>query len=419
MVRKEGGRAALAAWSRPVRALVRTKGDPRALAVLGRSMRGAVYPLAPSAEHVQAAMDWLSAAQDATGCGGVSAFYDLARAAWAPAYPETTGYIIPTFFDYAARRADSRYRDRALRMADWLLGLQLPEGGFPIGPLWAHWPRVPLVFDTGQIIHGLVRTFEETGQEVYLDAARRAGDWLGRVQSDDGSWRRCDYRDVVHTYNARVAWALVRLSEVTSEEKYRDWGQRNLLWCAAQQQPDGWFDHASFLPGEEPLTHTIAYTIRGLLEGGVLLHADRLVSAARQAADQLRDRQAREGYLRGAYGPGWRSRVSWSCLTGDVQMAQIWLRLFELTGERSYLAAGVAANAYVRQRQVRETGWVGVDGGIAGSYPIQGAYQSFQVVNWAAKFFVDSLLLEDALRRQTDVRDHSGADAPAVEVVVE
>jgi hypothetical protein len=46
--------------------------------------------------HLAAAMAWLVRAQVASENKGVSAGFHLLRG-WAPPYPETTGYIIPTF----------------------------------------------------------------------------------------------------------------------------------------------------------------------------------------------------------------------------------------------------------------------------------------------------------------------------------
>ena len=62
--------------------------------------------------HLAEAIGWLKRAQDATPDRGVSRGYSLAwhphrRArGWQPSYPETTGYIIPTFFDCAAALGD-------------------------------------------------------------------------------------------------------------------------------------------------------------------------------------------------------------------------------------------------------------------------------------------------------------------------
>lgn len=37
----------------------------------------------------------------------------------------------------------------------------------------------------------------------------------------------------------------------------------------------------------------------------------------------------------------------------------------------------------------------GIRGGIPGAFPIYGWYAPFSFPNWAAKFFVDSLMLEE------------------------
>jgi hypothetical protein len=39
-------------------------------------------------------------------------------------------------------------------------------------------------------------------------------------------------------------------------------------------------------------------------------------------------------------------------------------------------------------------------GGIKGSFPVDGSYGKFQYLNWACKFFIDSHLLEQDVRRE-------------------
>lgn len=376
---------------------LRTRGDTTILSGNLRGRLGWLYKPGTNQEHLQATMSWLCAAQDAQPGGGVSAFYDAHTGKWGPPYPETTGYIIPTFFDYAALSGNEEYRTRAIRMADWLLTLQLESGGFPIGPLWPDWEREPIVFDTGQALHGLVRVFQETHHQVYLDSARRAGDWLIKIQAQDGKWDRYVSLGYVHTYNVRSAWGLLRLYEACRDERYRCAACANLSWALSQQDSNGWFHNAGFRPEEYPLTHTIAYTIEGLLESGLQISEPRYVEAARLAADALRDKQAEDGFLRARYGPGWSSDLKWSCLTGTAQMAVIWLRLFQQGGDVQYLTAAQNANLYIKRRQSIHFGRKGVRGGVAGSYPIFEDYEPYRNLNWAAKFFIDGLMLEDRL----------------------
>jgi uncharacterized protein YyaL (SSP411 family) len=283
-------------------------------------------------------------------------------------------------------------------MANWLLPLQLESGAFPIGPLWPDWERIPIVFDTGQIVHGLVRAYEETDESQYLKSAQRAGDWLVNILDQDGKWSQFTSLGHVHTYNVRCAWALLRIFEVCGDARYKEAAVRNLKWALAQQEPDGWFRNAGFTPSEDPLTHTIAYTIRGILESGMLLGDDALVDRARSAADALRVKFVNDGYLAGRYGPGWNANVRWSCLTGNVQIAIIWQRLYEIFGDQRYLQAAHLANNSVKRTQDLRSKLNGVRGGIAGSFPIFGGYEPYRNLNWAAKFFVDSLLMEVRLQ---------------------
>jgi len=371
----------------------RTRRDVSVAVVAIHSALNWHYPVGSDLQHLGAVIGWLCAAQDATPDNGVAAFYDIRVGAWGPSYPETTGYIIPTLFDYAAYTQKEMYRDRAVRMADWLLTLQMENGAFPIGPLWQDWERRPIVFDTGQIIQGLARAYQETENGIYLEAASRAGDWLVALQDGDGCWRKFTSQGVVHTYNVRVAWALLQLSFINGDEQHQNAAVRNLEWALTQQEQDGWFRNAAFRLDEDPLTHTIAYTIEGLLESGVLLNDQRFIESARLAADVLRLRQEQDGYLRARYGQGWKSDTDWSCLTGSAQMALVWLRLFQLTGDLNYLSAARVANDYLKRRHPRHGKLPGVVGGLAGSYPIYEAYEPYRNLNWAAKFFADSLLL--------------------------
>src|SRR5262245_38916208 len=58
-------------------------------------------------DHLRAAADWLTRAQDATDDGGVSGRF-LLKSGWTSSYPETTGYIIPTFLALATVLGDKR-----------------------------------------------------------------------------------------------------------------------------------------------------------------------------------------------------------------------------------------------------------------------------------------------------------------------
>ena len=75
--------------------------------------------------HLKNAADWLLVAQKATPDDGVAHSYDIKTGAWNASYPETTGYVIPTLYDYARLYGAPQYAEAARRMTDWESDIQL------------------------------------------------------------------------------------------------------------------------------------------------------------------------------------------------------------------------------------------------------------------------------------------------------
>jgi hypothetical protein len=334
-------------------------------------------------------MDWLCQSQDVTNCNGSAAYYSLLTG-WAGPYPETSGYIVPTFFEYAEYADAPEIRRRANQMATWLLTTQLESGAFP-GGVDPTPESNPSVFNTGQILLGLLRAFHETNDAQFLQAAKAAGQWLVNVQHSDGYWDQFDYRNEIHSYCSRVAWALAKLSHVTDSSLFRESAVSHLNWVVSTQTENKWFEYAGFSPNEVPYLHTLAYTVRGLLEGGLVLEIPEFVSAAQTTADQLLTCQEQSGPLLGAYDESW-SGSDFYCLTGNAQTAFVWLRLYEQNGEQRYLNAANTELTFLKRKQTF-AGAPAVDGAFRGSHPIWERYMRFRYPNWASKFFLDAMML--------------------------
>jgi hypothetical protein len=106
---------------------------------------------------------------------------------------------------------------------------------------------------------------------------------------------------------------------------------------------------------------------------------------------------AADGRLPGRLDQNWRAAADWVCLTGTVQIAHCWLLLSQITGDASFAESAYRANAFVR-RTIRTSGDPGVVGGVKGSLPFDGGYLTWELPNWAAKFFIDANLLEQDVR---------------------
>ena len=368
---------------------------PRHARLIALDLAGGMEPEYDHLDHLRAVIDWLCRAQDVrdgkADAGGVSAGWSF-EDGWLPSYPETSGYIVETFLEAAAVLDRPQLLDRARRIIDWELAIQQPDGAFP-----GHFGEIgsrPVVFNTGQIMHGMLAGYVQMERADCLEAAVKAGHWLARVQDADGCWRQFEHRGVQHTYNTRATWALLATALVAGEPALKTAAIRNLEWAHAQQRPSGWFANNAFVADRLPFTHTIGYAIRGFLEAGALLGSDKYVDAALKAARALAGAQRANGWLAGTYDAEWTPGASYCCLTGVAQMSINWLRCMQLTESTEFEQPVRRALTYLKRRQRLSDRDDAARGAIAGSAPIWGAYSRFEFPNWAAKFFADALMID-------------------------
>ena len=286
------------------------------------------------------------------------------------------------------------YRDRARRMLDWLVSIQLDDGGFQGGKIDAK-PVVPVTFNTGQILLGLAAGVATFG-EAYGEAMHAAARFLRDSLDADGCWRSHPTPFAGpgdKAYETHVAWGLFEAERVAPGNGYGEAGLRQVAWAIGRQQPNGWVTDCCLTDPERPLTHTLGYYLKGLVEAHRLSGDGDILAAARRTADGLLTAQRPDGALPGQLASDWTPAARWSCLTGNVQIADAWFYLSNQTGEARYQAAGQAATAYVR-RTMDLDGPEDVRGGVKGSFPVDGGYGTFEYLNWAAKFTIDACLAE-------------------------
>jgi hypothetical protein len=341
--------------------------------------------------HLKAAIDWLCRAQDVNSDGGVSAGWSF-EDGWLPSYPETTGYIIETFLAAAKILQRDELVGRTCRMIDWELSLQQDDGAFPghFGESGSH----PVIFNTGQIMHGMVAGYIQLNRQDCLNAAIKAGYWLMNQQDDDGCWRKFVHNGIPHVYNTRATWALVSTALISGDNKLKESAIKNLDWALGMQTPSGWYQTNAFTLDQHPFTHTIAYAIRGLLESGVLLKEERYINSALLAARGMAKVLRQDGWLAGTYGDEWCPTASYCCLTGVAQMSLNWTRLAQGSDAQDLKEPARQAINYLKKQQKTDDKDDAVRGSIAGSSPIWGAYSRFEFPNWATKFFADAIMMD-------------------------
>ena len=347
---------------------------------------------------VTAALDWLGAAQDnsLSSDGGIARDYSLVSG-WRASYPETSGYIVPTLLRGVPGRANDVSRERARAVLDWLVSIQLDGGGFQGGVI-GQTPVVPVTFNTGQILIGLACGVREIGDE-YRASMRAAADWLVRTQDEDGAWRSHPTpfaKAGEKAYETHVAWGLLEAAREEPARGYAEAALRNICWALTKQRSNGWFADCCLNDASRPLTHTIGYALRGIIEGFRFSRDNALLDAALLTAKGAMSALRTNGFLPGRLNPNWTGAARWACLTGSAQIAHCWLLLYQITGSTEFLDAARRTNAYLRGR-VRVQGELEVRGGVKGSFPVDGEYGKFEYLSWAAKFFIDANILEQEL----------------------
>ena len=358
-------------------------------------------PIHGDLSSLAATIEWLKRAQDATRSGGVSRGY-CARPqvgsglsfGWQPAYPETSGYIIETLLRYGQLCGDDDAIARARRIVDWEVSIQLPDGGTQGGVIGCK-PIASSTFVTGQVLFGFVRAYQRFGEDEFARASRRGAAFLLSCLGEGGGFAR-GYSHFCapgpKAYEVRTGWAMILCGTVLEDAKAVAGGRCTAEFALSCQTENGWFARNDLDHHDQPLTHTIGYTLEGLFEIGVLLGEKRYLEAARRTLWSIRNLMKPDGFLAGRWTADWSPAADWCCLTGSCQIACVCFRIHSYYPEERFDELGAKLLSFVAGTQKLHWPNPGLAGGIHGSYPFGGAYGAYTSLNWAAKFYADAVM---------------------------
>lgn len=356
-------------------------------------------------ERAQAGVGWILRAQAANKDGGVALGYFPSHSdgsAWRPSYPETTGYIITTLLAFAKTFGDTAVAAAAIRMAEWEMAIQMASGAVQGGPVCAPERQTAAAFNTGMVLDGWCSAYSHSRDPRLLSAARRAANFLVNDLDDKGFFKTNGAyvsAGEVKTYTCLCAWAIYRFGELAEDDSYKQAAVLVIEAALSQQQPNGWFAHNCLTQSDSPLTHTIGYTLQGVLEVGILAKRPDFLDAVRRTADAVLPRISSNGYLPGRFFADWEPASFSSCLTGSAQIAIVCYRLFEQTGDVKYREQADKLLNYLKSLQLLQSEDLSAVGAIAGSFPLFGGYMRAGYPNWATKYFLDALMLQNQFCR--------------------
>jgi len=354
--------------------------------------------------HLESAVEWLKRAQDAGHDRGVS--YGVRFGGdFQESYPETTGYICRTFVELSQQSGSEDLLRRAIEMGQWESSIQMPCGAVMGGKLNTN--PTPAVFNTGMVLLGwsaLVRAVADPQSQA---AAIRAADWLVGMQDADGNWTRGNSQFALASatvYNVKAAWGLCDFGVAIDREDYVRAATRHAEVCLQHQTPTGWFTDCCLSDPSQPLLHTLAYTMEGLIGIGELTGRLDFIEAARRTADAQLRIMGSDGFLPGRQDKEFHAAVDWCCLTGSAQTSIVMSKLYRLSGEQKYAEAAARLNSYLMARHDIRNPNPRLRGGLPGSWPVWGHYGRYTILNWATRFLVDALWLQLDMKAFSDER---------------
>lgn len=353
-----------------------------------------------------AAAEWISRSIDACGGQGAAGYYSRLHhplRGWGPAFPEATGSIVGTLIRYSRFSQRPELAALAVAQARWLLSLQYLDGSFPGGLVHRTERGDPSVFSTGRIMLGLVAAYDQTSDARFLQPAAGAARWLcDELNEPAGIWLPVADPAFQPSHFTVVCWAMLEVWQRTREARIHDKAIRALQTIAARRLPNGALDDWGLQSDRPAFTDTIADTLRGMWECGRILGDEgrRFLDVARQAVGLLRSKFPPQGRLAGAYDPQLNADESFTCLTGNCHLAQLWLRFAEQTGDLEAFRAAVRALWQVLQRQRMKPLTAGPRGALPGSSPPWSGAWPFKLPALSAQLFLEAAMeTHDVIQR--------------------
>lgn len=322
------------------------------------------------------------------------------RGTWAAAYPETTGYIIETLYAYEdyvlSSKNDkfiadyqaliSKYKPNSgqsvtVESAEWICDLQFPNGALPGGKD----KKSESAFNTGMMLFGLMQVHKKEKNIRCFEVAKKATIWLSSIIDAEGNFISASYTDnYTPSYYTRILWGMAIVNQSMNDDMVAKAIKRAFIFFQKRQLPNGAFQHWGFEPQLAAHTHTIAYTLRGLLESSQLFHDDSYLQSAQNLALNLIETYKKDNrQLAGRYDTAWLGDHTYICITGHAQVSFCLFRLYEITQNIEYQMIAKEIFSTIANIPTR-------NGAIAGSKPFSGAYLPYHYPNWAAKFWLDA-----------------------------
>jgi malonyl-CoA O-methyltransferase len=292
-----------------------------------------------SKSSVERALAWTKNNELPTG--GIRTYTDHPKA-----YPEVTGYFIPTLIEYGCSGI-------ALRSLEWLSKIQQKDGSF-----FSSDKKKSYSFDTAQVLRGFLAGYKKYG--LYKENIELATNYLLSQFVDNGK------KGFVESYQNELPPESINLFSLPPLQEALELLEKKESLEMIDNSIKYYANQDDFLK-LETLNHFLAYEIDGLIDLGKTEYVNSILA-------KLSEIQHKDGSLPAKQG------VDWVCTTGLAQIAICWYK----TG---YKSSADRAVEWLEENQNKSGGFFGSTKKIGGYFP-------HHEISWATKFYLDTYKLK-------------------------
>lgn len=294
-------------------------------------------------------------------------------------YPEVTGYYIPTLLEW-------NKEDLAYAYADYLCSIQKDDGSW-------YDPRniEPYIFDSCQILKGLVAISKHSNDDKYKEALRKGCDFILSQINEEGRLVPCredcfedmkGYSELIHTY---CLSPLKDASDILDDKKYAQAAEKCLNYYIDNFEDKILDFHL--------LAHFYAYVMEAMCD---MNKSD----IAKKAMDKIAAIQRDDGMI-----PAYND-VNWTCSTALFQFAVTWFKLGETD-------RAIKTYNYACSLQNESGGWFGrypkddlyeIKDKVITKLHLKNVFKNFKEdyfphdeISWAVKYFLDATMWKNKL----------------------
>ncbi len=139
----------------------------------------------------------------------------------------TTSKTIFTLLELHALTKDAKYMDASRKAADWLISMQLPTGGVRAslsqheGGPWSVQAKESTLYN-GQVLSALSRVYRATKDTKYLDAAAQTATYLAQKVETKGCYVGDEYRKPNPVSSSWLVLSLLDFAKATGDKRFED-----------------------------------------------------------------------------------------------------------------------------------------------------------------------------------------------------